>query len=122
LGTYVLLIRITALLSFSRADPIIYQIARARPAFEQVFERFTDDGFAAGAGNLAQVLKLVQVLLNENLAHVAVVMWIAALYRKTENLARQRGEGLRFSFNPYFLDVSDFRQIFKSFVLSNIER
>jgi hypothetical protein len=51
------------------------QVAGARPAFEQVFERFTDDGFAAGAGDLAQVLKLVEILLNQNPAPRGAIIY-----------------------------------------------
>jgi hypothetical protein len=40
------------------------QIARAPSAFKQVFERFTDDGFAMGTRNLAQVLEVIEILLN----------------------------------------------------------
>ena len=41
-----------------------------------------------GPGNLAQVLELVQVVLDEYLAHVATVEQSAAMYSKTKNLAR----------------------------------
>jgi len=45
--------------------------SRGRAALEHVFEGFANDGFAAGLGNLAQVLKLVEILL-DYLAHVAM--------------------------------------------------
>lgn len=48
------------------------EVAGTRPALEQVFEGFTNDRLAPGPGNLAQVLKLVEILLDEYLAHVAM--------------------------------------------------
>ena len=45
------------------------QIAGSTPTLEQVLERFADDGLAVRPGHLFQVLELVEILLNEDLAH-----------------------------------------------------
>jgi hypothetical protein len=46
-----------------------HQIVRTRPAFQQILERFPHHRFAMRARDLAQVLQLVEVLLDEDLAH-----------------------------------------------------
>jgi len=39
------------------------------PAFEQVFEGFAHDGFAAGAADLFDHVKLTQVVVDKDLTH-----------------------------------------------------
>ena len=41
----------------------------ASPTLEEVFECFADNGFAMGTGDLAEVLQVIEVLLDEHLAH-----------------------------------------------------
>ena len=39
-------------------------------ALEKVFEGNSNNRFTVGAGNLAKILQMVEVLLDENLAHL----------------------------------------------------
>ena len=45
------------------------EVVRAGPALQQILERLAHHRFAVRAGDLAQVLQLVEVLLDEDLAH-----------------------------------------------------
>lgn len=45
------------------------EIMLLAPAFEQVFERFAQHAFARGAGDLAEILQLIEVVLDECVAH-----------------------------------------------------
>ena len=60
------------------------QIARARPTLKEILESFADNGFAVRTRNFFQVLELVQVLLNEDLAHwrgiIAAIVLISYLF------------------------------------------
>ena len=42
-----------------------YQVVLPRPTFEQVFESFAYYRFAVGAGDLTEILQIIEVLLDE---------------------------------------------------------
>lgn len=59
---------------FSRCGYIVFryedEIMLSGSALEKVFEGNSNNRFTVGAGNLAKILQMVEVLLDENLAHL----------------------------------------------------
>lgn len=50
------------------------ETVRSCPGLQQILERFAHDRFAVGAGDLSQILQLVQVLIDEELAQGNVII------------------------------------------------
>jgi hypothetical protein len=47
----------------------------AAPGFEQILEGFSDDGFAVAAADLLDQIELLQVVVDQELAHVVPVLF-----------------------------------------------